>query len=225
VNYFQFLKSLDDLLYEVVSWLVFYPITLWRTLKRPIAMMEYAANELHRPDEERFDDALSPPILLLITVLVAHAFELALVGDSEIVASKTGVAAVISDDTSLIMFRLVAFASFPLIFAVRSVRVRGLRLTRGSLEPAFFAQCYGNAPFALIVSLCATLWQLRDPIAQTVAVTITLLGTCVFWAIETQWFRKTLRVSLAEAAWNTAVSYVGAFAFMIALGWLVAGTG
>jgi len=225
VNFFQFLKSLDDLLYEVVSWLAFYPVTLWRTLRQPIAMMEYASNELGRPDEERFDDALSPPILLLLTVLVAHALELALIGDSELVARTTGIAGLINDDTSLILLRLVAFASFPLIFAVRTVRKQGLRLTRRSLEPAFFAQCYANAPFALLVSVSSTLWQFPDAAARASAGVIVVLSSLAFMVIETAWFRKVLGVRLAMAAWNAAVAFVGAFAFMLALGWLVGGSG
>jgi len=223
VNFFQFLKSLDDLLYEVVFWLIFYPVTLWRTVRRPIAMMDYAASELKRADEERFDEALSPPILLLLTVLVAHGFELALIGDSELVAKSDGFAGVISDDTSLILLRLVAFASFPLVFAVRTVRKQGIRLTRGSLEPAFFAQCYANAPFALLISLATTVWQYPNTIAQTVAAAVIVLSTFAFLAIETAWFRKALGVGPSAGVWNALVSYVGAGAFMIALGWLVGG--
>ena len=35
MNFFNLLQSLDELLYEVMSWLVFYPMTLWRVLVRP----------------------------------------------------------------------------------------------------------------------------------------------------------------------------------------------
>ena len=163
--------------------------------------------------------------MLLLTVLVAHALELALIGDSELVARTTGIAGLINDDTSLILLRLVAFASFPLIFAVRTVRKQGLRLTRRSLEPAFFAQCYANAPFALLVSVSSTLWQFPDATARSSAVVIVVLSTLAFMVIETAWFRKVLGVRLAMAAWNAAVAFVGAFAFMLALGWLVGGSG
>lgn len=222
VNFFQFLKSIDDLLYEVASWLVFYPVTLWRSFRHPLTMMDYATRELDRPDEERFDEALSPPILLLLTILVAHGFELSLIGDSELVAKTTGFAGIISDDTSLILLRLVAFASFPLIFAVRTVRRNG-RLTRSSLEPAFFSQCYANAPYALLVSLASTLWQLPDAASQTAAGLILVASALSFMAVETAWFRQVLRVSAAKAAAHAFISYLEAVAFMIALGWLVGG--
>ena len=223
MNFFHFLKSLDDLLYEVVSWLAFYPVTLWRSLRRPIAMMHYAAKELERDDADRFGDALSPPIFLLLTVLVAHALELALVGESKLVTDTKGVAAVISDDTSLILLRLVAFSTFPLIFAVRSVRARGVLLTRRSLEPDFFSQCYVNAPFALLVSLAATAWQWPQEPVRTFAAVLTVLSTFAFLGIETVWLRGTLRVGTVRAAGHAVVSFAAAFAVMIALALLVAG--
>ena len=32
MDFMKLLKSLEELLYEVVSWLVFYPLTLWHSL-------------------------------------------------------------------------------------------------------------------------------------------------------------------------------------------------
>ena len=48
MHFMQLLKSLDELLYEVMSWLVFFPLTLWRTLTQPITMMEYAESQAAR---------------------------------------------------------------------------------------------------------------------------------------------------------------------------------
>ena len=223
MNFFQFLKSLDDLLYEVVSWLAFYPITMWRTMRHPIAMMDYASSELAKPDDEQFDDALSPPILLLLTVLVAHGIELALVGESSLITKKSGFAGLISDDTSLILLRLVAFATFPLILAVHTVRKQHVPLTRASLEAPFFAQCYVNAPFALAISLSATFSLVPARPTQILALVLALLGVVGFIAVQTAWFQKVLKVGVGRALWNAFVGYFKAGLFMVALGWLVGG--
>ena len=42
----KLLKSLEELLYELVSWLLFYPITMWRSVLKPLNMMRYADTEL-----------------------------------------------------------------------------------------------------------------------------------------------------------------------------------
>ena len=40
MDFMKWLNSLDELLYEVMSWVVFFPLTLWQALFRPIRTME-----------------------------------------------------------------------------------------------------------------------------------------------------------------------------------------
>ena len=110
-----FLKSFEVLLYEVMSWLVFYPRTLWRSGRHPLRMMERSEHELTLPAPEQFKDVVSPPIFLLLTVVAAHAFEVAVVGNSALIDNGIGLAGMIQDNTSLILFRLVVFSSMPII--------------------------------------------------------------------------------------------------------------
>ena len=42
MDFLKWIKSLDELLFELMSWLVVWPVTLVRTLLGPIAMMRYA---------------------------------------------------------------------------------------------------------------------------------------------------------------------------------------
>lgn len=223
MNFFAFLKSLDDLLYEVVSWLVFYPVTLWRTARHPMAMTDYSTSELRKAPERQYDEALSPPILLLLTVIVAHGIELALIGDSKLIEETNGLAGLIDDDTSLILLRIVAFATFPLIFAVQTLRKQQAKLGRRQLEPAFFAQCYLNAPFALLISLAATLSQVQANWASGVALALLVPSLLGYLAVQTAWFHTMLGVRLGRALANALAAYLLSFVFMIALGWLVGG--
>ena len=223
MHFFQFLKSLDALLFEVTSWLVFYPVTLWRTLRHPVAMMDYAASELKQPPEDQYDDSVSPPIMLLLTVVLAHGLEIALIGESKLIAETRGFAGLISDDTSLILLRLVAFAAFPLLTAVQTVRGLRKRLTRATLEPHFFAQCYATAPFALLTSLAATFSQVREDWSQLLAGGLLAFSVFGYLAVQTAAFRKTLNVGVGVGLVNALIGYAQALAFMVALGWLAAG--
>ncbi|MGL1102727.1 hypothetical protein ACSTLM_00775, partial [Vibrio parahaemolyticus] len=56
-----FLKSFEVLLYEIMTWLVFYPRTLWRSARHPLRMMERADTELKLAPAEQFRDVVSPP--------------------------------------------------------------------------------------------------------------------------------------------------------------------
>ena len=157
MNFLTILKSLDDLLYEVMSWLVFYRLTLWRALTQPLVMMRYADTELKDAPERQYTDVLSPPLFLLLTLLISHMVELAVIGDSPLIASRRGLAVLISDDTSLIALRMVAFATFPLTMAVRMVRAKRQKLERETLKLPFYSQCYAAGPLALMFSVGTTL--------------------------------------------------------------------
>lgn len=45
MNFVQWLNSLDELLYELVGWLVFFPVTLWRILLHPLAVLSELVDE------------------------------------------------------------------------------------------------------------------------------------------------------------------------------------
>ena len=66
-----FLKSFEVLLFEIMSWLVFYPRTMWRSVRHPQRMMKQAESEVALPPAEQFRDVVSPPIFLLLTVIAA----------------------------------------------------------------------------------------------------------------------------------------------------------
>ena len=123
MSFMAWLSSLDELLYELMSWILFLPITLWRTLRNPIAMMDYADAQLALPDEKlQYQGTLSPPLFLVLCLLVSHALSLALGESDAIVTSKHGLSGLVSDDTSALLLRIVLFGAFALFMAARLVR-------------------------------------------------------------------------------------------------------
>ena len=46
MDFIRILRSLEELLYEAMTWIVFYPRTLWRSIRSPIRMLQYAQREL-----------------------------------------------------------------------------------------------------------------------------------------------------------------------------------
>lgn len=147
MDFLQILKSVEELLYELVALLLFYPLTLWRSLKSPAEMMIYAEDELTRDKTEQFSDTLSPPIFLLITLFLVHVFELVIPATESVTLPNF-----LQDKQNLILFRAVAISIFPLMFAVGRLRRGKMSLNRQELKPQFYGQCYVTAPFALMLS-------------------------------------------------------------------------
>lgn len=202
------LKSFDDLLYELMSWLVFYPLTLWRALQHPWGMMDYASRELSEGEHHQYTDTLSPPLFLLVTLLLSHALELALVGESALVTSHHGLASMIDDDTSLLMLRLVIFGVFPMILAVRLVRLDKRKLTRESLRRPFYAQCYPAGVFALIEGVGSLCTQLGRDWLSAVGVILMLTGLVWYAVLQARWFSRALKISLFRGLVHASVGLV-----------------
>lgn len=62
MDFLRILKSFEEFLYEAMTWLVFYPRTMWRAVTRPAAMMDYARTELRDDLEDQYKDTISPPL-------------------------------------------------------------------------------------------------------------------------------------------------------------------
>ena len=60
MNVLTILRSVEDLLYEVMSWLFFYPRKLWMTLTRPLSTMRHSDQEQRGKPEKQYLETLSP---------------------------------------------------------------------------------------------------------------------------------------------------------------------
>ncbi|WP_439614982.1 permease [Shinella sp.] len=197
MDFMRLLQSLEELLYELVSWLVFYPVTLWRTLRRPQQMMRYADVELGDTQEERYKDTLSPPLFLLLTLLFAHGLELALIAHRD----DAMLPEMLRNDTNLLIFRAFLFSIFPLLMAVRLLGRTGAALDRETLKPPFYSQCYVAAPFAFGLSAGMNLARTGHQEMVAVGTAISLLSLLWYIIVEVRWFEHDLHVGRLAAVW------------------------
>jgi hypothetical protein len=219
---FDFLKSLDKLLYELMSWLVFYPITLWRALRHPLQLMRYADRELGDAPEEQYTDTLSPPLFLLISLLLCHGLELGVIGQNALIKSRVGLDALISSDSNLILFRLIVYSLFPLLMSVRLLRRKKQRIDRDTLRAPFYGQCYLAAPLALFLGLGGTmLLAPHKPLLMGVGGVLLILATMIWYGgMQMIWFGKQLGIGRGTAFLQASLAMIealGAIILVIAL--------
>lgn len=206
------LRSAEQLLYEVVSWLVFYPLTLWRCLKHPLAMIGYAENELNKPPEAQFQDALSPPIFLFLTLLLMHLIQTGVFQDSVILSGILG------DTRNLLVFRAVAFSLFPILLGLQHVRLAGLRLSRETLRPMFYAQCYVTVPAVLALDVALMLGKSSAGWSDAAAWAIFLAGLIWYAGALMRGFMDHRGVTRGRALRQTVLALVlGSISFVIAM--------
>ncbi len=222
MNFFNLIQSLDDLLYEVMSWLVFYPVTLWRTLVRPLQMMDYSDVEQGDAADEQYTDTLSPPLFLLLSLILVHAAEIALVGDDAMIASKVGLAAFVSNNTDLIILRIVSFSLFPVMLATRMVRAQGLQVNRDTLRAPFYSQCYVAAVLAMLLGGGVILIKLAHDWSVLAGGALALFGLLWFGFLQTAWFNQHLKCGRLKAFGHASRAMVESLVAMFMLSSLFA---
>jgi len=198
MDFFKLIEQLDEILYRVASWLLFYPITLWRMVWSPIKTMQSVEGELKEAEPKQFEDTVPPPLFLLLTIIVIHAIELGAAGESDLVTNNRGLGTLISSDTSLIIFRIMMYSILPLAAALRLNRAKRLPVDSETLKAPFFAQCYAAGLFVLLSDGVALVVERHlsfdDPGYYAV------LGASLLWllAVEARWFAVQLGVSIAR---------------------------
>jgi hypothetical protein len=220
MDFMKWLNSLDELLYEVMSWVIFFPLTLWRSLVRPIGVMAEIEREAALPDDERFNSVLSPPLFLTLALLLTHTITTALGQVDQIIANHHGLADLVDDNASALALRVVVFAGFPIFLAARMVRKLGLRLSRHTLQQPFYEQCYPAAVFALGVGVGTSMTDYQNDTIPTIGHVVWASSLLNFWIVETRWFHHVLKRGYISAGWNVFIGLLEGGLFLLALGYL-----
>lgn len=218
MDFMKMLRSLEELLYEVMTWLVFYPRTFFMTLAHPLTTLEYSRAQTRKPEEEQFDRSLSPPLFLLLSLLLSHGVEIGLNYDP--LAEARGSLAKLSQQ-NLIILRAVFFALFPLMFALRHLKVSGLELSRSTLRGPFFIECYPGAVFALLIGAGLTIANAL-PQARLLGGLVAVAAVVWYLGVQTAWISRTDGRSgraLGIASWQflKTVAVIVVFALLYAL--------
>ncbi len=220
MDFIGIIRSLEELLYEVMSWLIFYPATLWRTLRNPAAVAAYSDAEQDQPPDERYTETLSPPLLLMITMVLTYALSHWIGVDEPVATTEVG-QALIESPKNLLLLRALIFAIIPLVIAVIGMRGGGIVIDRKTLRRPFYSQCFLVAPFALMLQSAFAVY----PLAGYGGIGSAVLGLAAFlwfiWA-QTGWFSARLNVSGPVALiWATG-SVLAALLLGVSITFLIA---
>ncbi len=218
MDFMKWLNSLDELLYEVMSWLLFFPLTLIRSIFRPMRIMAEIQQEAALPDDQRYKAVLSPPLFLALALLLAHAVATALGQVDTIILNHHGLAGLVNDNASALILRMIVFAAFPLFLAARLVRRGGSKLDRDTLQQPFYEQCYPAAVFALGLGAGTSLALDHHNAAALAGRGIVIASIGYYWIVETLWFARVLGITPVRAAGNVLLGLLEGAAFLLLVG-------
>lgn len=195
MDFLKILRSLEEFLYELMTWLLFYPRTMWRILRHPGQMAHYAHRELMDKDDDQFTDAISPPLFLMLSVVLAHVVEVT--SHSTMFTPVGGLTKdFFSSEQNLLLYRSIMYSIWPLVGATVMMKRRHEEIDRKTLRPAFFTQCYLAAPFAIAFSVGSSVSHGGIEHAFLIGNGVMFAAFCWYIAVQTVWFRQTLHFGL-----------------------------
>lgn len=195
MDFLKILKSFEEFVYEALTWLVLLPRTLWRIVVAPRRMTHYAGVQLASQSETRFSEAVSPPLLLILCVLISHFVDLA-VRNPVPAADESLANVLLSSEQNLLLYRTIAFGVWSLAGAVYMLVRTHQPVNRETLRAPFYEQCYLVAPFAFAISVSVTLIALGRLWSLLTAVLLSLSATTWFWLAQAAWLRDRASLSL-----------------------------
>ena len=211
----KILRSFEEFIFEATTWLVLYPLTLWRIMRDPLGAMAYSDAQQNAPEDSRYNDAISPPLLLLATIVLLNLIGMALHMAQPVGQGELG-RRVLGSQQHLILLRSLLFSLIPLLSTVTLLRRQKIAISRDALRAPFYAQCYLAAPFAATVSIGGIMLQ-RPSASNAVAGFLALAGVAWFVVVQIRWFQTKLDVSRRAAFGLTAGSMAMALLFLLVI--------
>ena len=214
----RLVRSLEEFLYAVMTWLIFYPRTFWRIVTSPGATGEQIKAELAKPSEQQFSDMISPPLFLVLTIFLFHLVELRL-DEAPDRSSLTPLATeMLGSEQLLLLFRAVIYSLFPLLMASTLLKGRGEPIDRETLRSPFFAQCYFIVPLVTAEALATIFVRAHTANLDIAAAIVMAVSIAWYLRVQSNWFHAERGVSRARGlAIALAVTLAAAF-----LGFLLA---
>lgn len=216
----RLLRSLEEFLYELVGWLVFYPRTFWRILSRPGAIARYTRIELAQDDDRQFTETMSPVLMLILTVVIAHATEMAAHLSLPPADSPLRVLA-FGSEQALLLSRCAVFSTFALGAALGTLRRQRLAITRDTLREPFSIQAFLVCPFVLLTSAGSAMARAAGDIPATLGLVVFAAGCVWYIAARTAAYRALYGGGWVRPLVSVVAWFVLTTVFVLALGAVV----
>lgn len=221
MDFIRIIRSVEELIFEMMSWLVLYPVTLWRSIFQPVELSKELDNVLTENIDHEFRHHIRPTLFLLLTLALMHSLELALNETFPEIKSKLGQLVSMSDG-ALILLRAFMFATVAIIMGFgRQLRDQSGMISRNFLRLVFFKQCYYVAPFAIFSSLAVIIGRIDATYAQPLSAIIGGVGFLWFFPAQVKWCLLNGETSLARSIFLVALKCIAALLAVLAISSIV----
>ncbi len=204
VVFLRSLQSLEAFLWKVATWPISFPRTLWRVLRDPIAVSLYTRRQLEQETDRRFSGMLSPPLMLILSIVLAHLLGFAIPDRPSPLASG---------ELLTLLVRSFSYGLYALMPAMAMLRVRRVRVSRITLREPFYIQCYLASPLSIVLIAA----NLVAGIQVALAMFLTILACIWYLFSQIALLRRFLDLPLLPATFIAISRFIVATLIVLAL--------
>lgn len=179
-------------------------------------MIRYSDHEQKESGEEQYTETLSPPLFLLITLILTHGIELATDGP-KIRATTDAARIIVASDENLIVARAFLFGLLPLFAARRYLVASNRAMERSNLRPPFYGQCYLAAIYALALALSINVATQVSGWLSALGASGIVLATFWYLAVQSLQYKRSLATSATKAFIHALRAFLQAVIIALAL--------
>jgi len=197
MSQFKILQVLEDVIFEIMAWLMLLPKTLFHVIFAPAKSIQYVNDEWEKKPDDRFDEFLSPIFFWILVAVLPLTYTLL----TEKELQQGGILAVFLESKILLG---AVVASLPLLIYVTWIELTNNRpIRKSALQKMFYVQCYITSPAILIITLVARL-------TTTVQVFQQYLFLSVIFVIFYEMFvmKYELEAGWGKALWNAILPLI-----------------
>ena len=198
------LQSLEAFFRKVAAWPISFPRTLWRVLRNPIAVSLYVRQQLAEQPDRRFSGMLSPPLMLILSIVLAHLLGFA-------IADRPS--PWISGEWLTLLVLSLSYGLYALMPAMAMLRVRRVRVSPTTLREPFYIQCYLASPLSILLIAA----NLLAGIQVVLAMVLTIL-VCIWYVFsQIALLRRLLDLPLLPSTFIAISRFIVATLIILAL--------
>lgn len=212
MDFYKLLQSAEELLFEVLMWVLLLPRTLWVVLTRPSSLPSYIYKELREKDGQRFDDAISPPLTLFICVALGSLAEPQQAGDEELLNALGRW--IVNNYSNNLIASAVVYALPPIAVTAATMLAKGVQLRRDNYREAFYVQAYLICPVVIAIAIATRFsGEMQFPLLRYGAEALTA-AILTWYAVNNI---RTIRSLLACGWVKAGLLFIGALVVALVL--------
>lgn len=209
----RIIKAVEELIFEISSWLLCYPKSLAKALAAPGWAVEYVRDEMSKDKAAAFDEYMSPALFyaLSVALVVLPGIDVLEIAFGNLLP-VTSHRLLLGSPDKIVLTAAVLSGACPLGFAWVANAAARVKISRGALRVPLQAQFLIAAPFVVLLSVAIHADDLLGPWP-------TIAAAAWFCAAEWLFYRRLLGTGMLRSALLVLAGF-GAW-YLVNLVWLL----